>query len=75
MGPANGTGGEGSAARRGTALTSDASSTATRAVAVEYDGPTATLAAQAPATAKEETVALSSGVKSGGDLRGRRRRW
>jgi hypothetical protein len=63
------------AARRGTTLTGDANSVARCEVAVEHGGPAATPAARAPATAEEETVALSSGVESGGDLRGRRRRW
>jgi cytochrome c551/c552 len=52
------------AARRGTTLTDDVSSAATHAVAVEHGGPAATLVAQAPATAEEETVALDSGAES-----------
>jgi hypothetical protein len=62
------------AAWRGVALTSDVSSAATRAMAVEHGGPTATPAAWAPTTAEEETTVLSSNAESGGDLRGRRRR-
>jgi hypothetical protein len=42
------------AARRGAALTGDASSAATRAVAVEHSGPVATPVARAPATAEEK---------------------
>jgi hypothetical protein len=57
------------------ALTGDASSAATRAVAVEHGGPTVIPAARALATAEEETVVLGSGAESGSDLRGRRRRW
>jgi hypothetical protein len=44
------------------------------AVVVGHCGLMATLIARAPRTTKEETVAVGSGVESGGDLRGRRRR-
>jgi hypothetical protein len=59
--------------RRGLALTGNASSAATRAVAVEHGVPKATPTARALATVEEETVALGFGAESDSDLRGWRR--